>query len=192
MQPWCSPGMRGGFVQRGDMSTSPVPECKGMMAPVLLKWVRSTCHSVHRSMGPPRRTSHRELTQVCRTSARSGFGFARGGRLHRGEQECNAEVGRYPRRRWLFWNATRRLRIRNEKVQRRAASVDITLLTSAECRPSDATAFGDDPWACDPRNRNRGRSRTFPRFWGPFTFPAAATATILAAWRCQFPGPAPC
>src|SRR5262249_29896735 len=46
----------------------------------------------------------------CRTSARWGFGFARGGRLHRGEQECNAEVGRYPKRRWLFWNATRRLR----------------------------------------------------------------------------------
>ena len=33
------------------------------------------------------------LKAVCRTSAHSGFGFARGGRLHRGEQECNAEVG---------------------------------------------------------------------------------------------------
>jgi hypothetical protein len=52
-------------------------------------------------------------TSACRSSARSGFGFARGGRLHRGEQECNSEVVRYPRRRWLFWNATRRLRIRN-------------------------------------------------------------------------------
>src|SRR5437667_12890643 len=48
-------------------------------------------------------------TAVCRSSARSGFGFARRGRLHRGEQECNAEVGRYPRRRWLFWNVTRRI-----------------------------------------------------------------------------------
>jgi hypothetical protein len=28
------------------------------------------------------------------SGARSAFGFARGGRLHRGEQECNAEVGR--------------------------------------------------------------------------------------------------
>src|SRR5262245_55563819 len=39
-----------------------------------------------------------ESYSVCRTSARSGFGFARRGRLHRGEQECNAEVGRYPPR----------------------------------------------------------------------------------------------
>jgi hypothetical protein len=29
-----------------------------------------------------------EDESVWRTSARSGFGFARGGRLHRGEQEC--------------------------------------------------------------------------------------------------------
>jgi hypothetical protein len=48
-----------------------------------------------------------------RTSVRSGFGFARGGRLHQGEQECNAEVGRYLRGRWLFRNATSCLRIRN-------------------------------------------------------------------------------
>jgi hypothetical protein len=68
--------------------------------------------------GPDHRATQRDTAKLqrshqpasaCRTSARSGFGFARGGRLHRGEQECNAEVSRYPRRRWLFWNATRRL-----------------------------------------------------------------------------------
>jgi hypothetical protein len=34
-------------------------------------------------------------------------------RMHRGEQECNAQVGRYSRRRWLFWNATSRSGLRN-------------------------------------------------------------------------------
>ncbi len=66
-----------------------------------------------RSRGPEQEVLRRAFASACRSSARSGFGFARGGRLHLGEQECNAEVGRYPRRRWLFWNATRRLRIRN-------------------------------------------------------------------------------
>jgi hypothetical protein len=54
-----------------------------------------------------------ELIEACRASARYRARPARVGRLHRGEQDCNAEVGPYPRMPWSFWNATRRLRIPN-------------------------------------------------------------------------------
>jgi len=60
-----------------------------------------------RSRGPQQKTFRREFTSACRTGAGCADRLAPFGRLHRGEQECNAEVGRYPRRRWLCWNATR-------------------------------------------------------------------------------------
>ena len=61
--------------------------------------------------------------KACSTLARVGSAHRvefllrcsarRSHRPHRGEQECNAEVGRYPRRRWLIWIAPRRLKRRN-------------------------------------------------------------------------------
>ena len=49
------------------------------------------CARVGWSMGPEQFGVVAMHAEACRTSSRSGFGFARGGRLHRGHQECNAE-----------------------------------------------------------------------------------------------------
>ena len=51
-------------------------------------------------------------TAGCRTPGRSGLWLGVRRRLDQSSQECNAEVGRYPRY-LIFWNAKRHLKIRN-------------------------------------------------------------------------------
>src|SRR5262249_6036639 len=57
----------------------------------------------------PRSAVRQLLKAGCRPGACWPHRLARAGRLHRGKQACNTEVGRYPRRRWLFWTATSKL-----------------------------------------------------------------------------------
>ena len=81
--------------------------------PCFLRLSRSAPREVYEPPADGTPGAPPQVAPACRSSARSGFGFARGGRSHRGEQECNAEVGRDPRRRWLIWIAPRRLKIRH-------------------------------------------------------------------------------